>query len=128
MKRSPLQRRTRLRPRRSTPRRSPRVYDDAYRAWVRRQPCAARDLPGHRCDGPIEGDHAGRRGLGYKADDDTMIALCTRAHRERTDFAGLFRAWSQETMRSWLEAQIDHHRARYAAHLQRLEARRRTLT
>jgi len=110
----PLERRTRLRPRRATPRRSERVYDPAYRAWVRRQPCAARALPGHRCDGPIEGDHTGRRAMGRKADDATMIALCQLAHQQRDAFHGVFATFDHDAMRAWLDAQVADHQARYA--------------
>jgi hypothetical protein len=114
-RRGALARRTPLRRRRPTPRRSERVYDQDYRAWVRRQPCAARELEGHRCEGPIEGDHAGRRALGRKADDETMIALCQLGHQHRTGFHGCFGGFDQAAMRAWLERQIAAHRARYAA-------------
>lgn len=110
----PLERRTRLRSRRASPRRSSRVLDAAYRAWVRRQPCCARSLPGHRCDGPIEGDHAGRRGRGQKADDATMIALCQLAHQQRDAFHGPFRTFDHDSMRSWLDDQVAAHQERYA--------------
>lgn len=110
-----LQRRSPLRRRRPTPRRSERERDPAYRAWVRRQPCCARGLPGHRCEGPIEGDHAGRRALGRKADDSTMIALCQLGHQHRTAFHGAFRAFDHVSMRAWLEQQIEAHQARFAA-------------
>ena len=90
---APLKRGKRLRRRRETVRRSGRVRDTAFLAWVHTQRCMAAELlgPGHVCEGPIEADHAGARPLGRKADDATSIPLCLRAHRERTDFAGAFR-------------------------------------
>lgn len=72
--------------------------------WVKQQPCAARHLG--PCDGVIEADHAGRRGIGQKADDRTCIPLCTRHHRARTDWTGVFKTWTQTTMRAWLELEI----------------------
>lgn len=115
-------RRTRLRPRRATPRRSERVRDLAYLAWVHTQPCAARGVAGHRCDGPIEADHAGERPAGRKADDATCIPLCMLGHRQRTDFAGPFRAWDRETMRGFLAAAIASTAAAYQRHQAALAA------
>jgi hypothetical protein len=115
----PLERRTRMRQRRATPRRSERTRDPARRAWTRRQPCCARDVPGHRCYGRVEGDHAGERPVGRKADDDTMIALCQQGHVDRAGFAGAWREWDGDRMRLWLDEQIADHQRRYAVHLER---------
>lgn len=115
MKRSPLQRRTalarrsRLPARRATARRSERQHDSLYMDRVRRLlPCSAGDMLGDeaRCEGRIEADHAGRKVAGRKADDQTCIAMCSRHHRERHDFSGVFRGWSGDEMRAWLDAQI----------------------
>lgn len=111
MKRTPLQRRTPMRrtqqraPRQRTKYRSrPRETD--YMLGVKRLPCAALLVPGHRCTGPIEADHAGPRGIGRKAHDSTVIPLCQQAHRERTDFSGPFRGWDQAQMREFLAGRI----------------------
>lgn len=86
MKRSaPLQRRTRLRPRRATQRRSERVRDRAYMAWVRERPCVL--VGTGECAGRTEAHHAGGRPLGRKADDDTTIPLCRHHHARITDGA-----------------------------------------
>lgn len=72
MKRSPLRRR------RPTPRRASRVRDVDFMAWVKTLPCAAREVgldSAYLCVGEVEADHAGRRGLGQKADDTTTIPL-----------------------------------------------------
>lgn len=80
MKRSPLERKTRLRARRPTPRRSARVHDLAYLARVRQLPC-------HACgrSAPSEADHQGPRPFGRKADDVTAVPMCRECHQRRTD-------------------------------------------
>jgi len=77
-----------------------------YMLAVKSLPCAALIVPGHVCEGPIEADHAGPRGTGQKAHDGTCIPLCTRAHRERTDFSGAFKSWDQAMMRDFLFGRI----------------------
>jgi hypothetical protein len=64
---------------------------------------------GGKCSGPIEADHAGRRGLSRKADDRTCIAICRLHHRQRTDFSGPFKTWDQAQMRTFLEDAITWH-------------------
>lgn len=116
MKRTPLIRKTPMRRRarmaagaKSAYRLRPR--DFAYMAWVRRQPCCARDLGG--CSGRVEADHAGSRGLGRKADDDTCIPLCHAHHVQRGSFSGPFRTWDQVQMRGWLTSMVDVHQTRF---------------
>lgn len=82
---------------------------------VRGLACCARDLPGARCSGPIEADHAGLRPLGRKADDDTCIPLDRQCHRDRTDLTGPFRGWSRAQMRTWLDDQIANTRSAIGA-------------
>lgn len=115
-------RRTRLRSRRPTPRRSDRERDLAYLSWLHTQRCWAVGLEGHQCEGPIEADHMGVRPMGRKADDATAAPLCMLAHRQRTDFSGPFRSWDRAKMRGWLDAAIAHHQRRYAYHLAQLAA------
>lgn len=59
LRRTPLRRRSRMPAKRATPRRSERVIDRAFLAFVHTQPCCARELLGHACEGRIEADHAG---------------------------------------------------------------------
>lgn len=119
MKRSPLRRYTPLRSKSPRQRarakaRIARMYaKSAYRlrerafeymAAVKRLRCwAARTVPGHHCQGPIEADHAGRRPVGRKASDATVLPVCTLAHRQRTDHSGPFRSWTRPEMRQWLD-------------------------
>lgn len=110
VKRSPIPRKTplvrspmRRSGRKSKYKRRHRNWD--YMAFVRRQPCAARSLDG-ACDGRVQADHAGRRGMGQKADDRTCIPLCRRHHQCRGDFAGPFKGWNQDQMRQWLERMV----------------------
>ena len=85
-------------------RRRPR--DLEFMRWVRRQPCCARDFDPDRCNGRVEADHAGRRGLGTKADDRSCIPLCQQHHQARGSFSGPFWTWGQAQMRAWLVAMV----------------------
>lgn len=51
--------------------------------------------------------------MGQKADDRTCIPLCSKHHRERTDFSGLFKGWNQERMRGWLAESVVLYQKRY---------------
>lgn len=113
---APLRSRSRLPARRATPRRSARVRDAAYLAWVHTLTCAASGLNGHVCEGPIEADHVGPRPLGRKSDDADTIALCALAHRQRTDHCGPFRSFSREDMRAFVAESLAITRAAWAAH------------
>lgn len=76
--------------------------------WVKTRPCSVVAHPRAwmretMCGGPIEADHAGRRGLGQKAGDDTCIPLCSQHHRERTDHHGAFFLGTKAQLREWLD-------------------------
>lgn len=58
------------------------------------------------CEGVVEADHAGDRGLGQKSHDNTVIPLCTRHHRDRTDLTGFFSSFDRATMREWRHARV----------------------
>lgn len=110
MKRSPIKRTAMKRgTRRSSYAR--RERDMAFMGWVKLQPCLLADEGG--CEGVVEADHAGERGLGRKAPDDTCIPLCTGHHRHRTDYSGPFRGWTGVQMRAWLNDAIERTRARF---------------
>jgi hypothetical protein len=117
MKRTPLKRKTPLRREGSRGdtkyRRRPR--DLEYMKWVRRQPCCARNFATTPCEGRVQADHAGRRGMRQKADDRTCIPLCRRHHRERDNFHGAFKEWGHDRMRQWLDAMIVRHQLIYDA-------------
>ena len=100
MKRSPIRRKPRAE--RSAYANRPR--DFSYMGRVKSLACCALDLGG--CDGPIEADHAGRRGLSHKADDLTTIPLCRLHHRQRHDFSGPFKTWERDDMRAFLVGAI----------------------
>lgn len=59
------------------------VKDEAYRAWIRKQPCTTQRNPGcWRWDS--EAAHTrqdGQGGLGTKTDDATCLPLCGWCHR-----------------------------------------------
>ena len=72
-----------------------------YMLWVKRQPCLMRGVWG-TCEGPVEADHAGPRGVGRKAHDSTCIPLC-HYHHHASRFP---RSWPQPQRRAWLYAAI----------------------
>lgn len=94
--------------RRSTPRRSERVRDSAYLAWLHTRPCEVGEdrelqrLPGALCEGAIEADHVGRRPLGRKCDDREAISLCRRHHADRHALRGVWAGMSVPERRAWL--------------------------
>lgn len=80
----------------------------SFMLWVKTLPCCAStsfDVPGE-CDGVIEADHAGLRAYNRKAHDRTCIPLCTRHHRQRTDYRGIFEGFGAARMRAWLDDRI----------------------
>jgi len=76
---------------------SQRERETDYMLWVKTLPCCCSHLGA--CEGVVEADHAGARGLGMKASDWTCIPICTLHHRQRTDFSGPFKTWDQTMMR-----------------------------
>lgn len=118
MKRSPIKRTAMRRKSRST-KYSRRERDFEYMGWVKQQPCSMIIMPPlaphiTACSGGIEAHHAGVRGLGQKASDDTCIALCSRHHGELTDRRGTFAGWERGVVKSWELAAVSSHRTRYA--------------
>lgn len=102
MRRTPLKRRTRLRARSTSNSYRLRERHIDHMLLVKKLPCVALGLETGKCRGPIEADHAGRRGTGQKCDDRETIPLCSYHHRCRHGFAGPFKGWVQEQMREWL--------------------------
>lgn len=95
---------------------SDRPRDPAYMSWVRRQRCAvAVELrTPSQCGGPVEAHHAGERGFGKKAPDDTCIPLCMRHHREYHDVLGFFFLLTKAERRTMADEWVRRHRAMYA--------------
>jgi len=69
--------------------------------WVKTRPCLMLGVWG-TCEGAVEADHAGQRGVGRKAHDSTCIPLC-RYHHGASRFP---RSWPQAQRRAWLHAAI----------------------
>lgn len=101
---APIKRGKRPKARRSTPRRSGRVRDVPWMLAVKELPCRARRLSA--CDGPVEADHEGRRGLGQKCSDRETAPLCKLHHLQRETFSGPFSNWHHDEMRAWLDENI----------------------
>jgi hypothetical protein len=108
----PLKRRTWMRRRRTTRRRSGRVHDAAFLADVHTLPCLLQDVPDHECDGPVQADHAGKRPFGRKADDDTSIPLCPTGHHQRQTYSGWCAGLDKHGMRLVLVTAIAETRVR----------------
>lgn len=137
MKRTPLQRRTRLRPKRwgvrpRRPRRLDKPQSDPERlAWVREQLCAAwfppyetgEDAIGFtttvyaHCYGRTEACHEGRTpGMALKCPDAETMPMCSSHHRQWTDHTGIFKGWTKEQRRTWADERIAETTARYLSH------------
>lgn len=79
-------------------------------AWVRTLRCLCSGpglltVPG-ACSQVVEAHHAGRRGMGRKAHDDTAIPLCSLHHANWHANAGPFKGWTQAQLRTWAAAAI----------------------
>jgi hypothetical protein len=123
VKRSPLERKTRLRARRATPRRSARVHDLAFMARVRQLPCLVWTMlpdyalggryvaPASPCSGSMHAHHMGARGLGQKCSDLETVPFCERHHRDWHDCTGPFADKSKEWRLEFAKAAIEQTRA-----------------
>lgn len=94
--------------------------DDAYRAWVARQPCAmCGKAPPNQCH------HMTGSGLALRAHDHRSMPLCgphyeggrplQGCHRDLHSLSGRFQGWSREKLRQFQGAAIEECRARHAA-------------
>jgi hypothetical protein len=84
--------------------------------FVKQLPCLAEGLyVQHPCGGPTEANHAGRRGVGQKAHDETAIPLCTAHHRQWHDHRGPFRDWTAQRRRDWADGRIEETQAKWRA-------------
>jgi hypothetical protein len=89
--------------------------DPEYITWVRQQACLARLLPGYAepCVGAVQAHHAGKKGVGMRAHDDTAIPLCLRHHQNWHDANGVFKGWGKSQRSEWAESQIEAVRRRF---------------
>lgn len=101
---APLARKTRLKPRRSTPRRSSRVHDEPYLAAVRALPCISCSAPP-----PNDPHHAAtwKRGLGQRCDDTDAVPLCRLCHDQLHDLRGRFAGFTKEQRIEWSQLAIE---------------------
>lgn len=126
LKRSaPLRRGKPPKAKRATPRRSERVRDPEFLAWVRTQPCALRDFTDAAgpCRGRVEANHLGKRPYGRKADDTTAAPFCQAHHQDWTDGRGFFdaRRVSAEARRAYADQVIAFYRMRWDLRQQGVE-------
>lgn len=111
MKRSPLKRKTRIKPRSTTKKTRPRNVP--YMLWVKTLPCAAGYMDGHLCSGPIHAHRAGERpGIGMKAPDETCIPLCEHHHQAWHAAHRPFEALHHHQRRAWSDRIIAETRAK----------------
>ena len=127
MKRTALTRKVRLARtsgmpvRRSAPRRSSRLENPHYLAWLREQPCGVpfilKDAAGP-CGGPVDPEHKREGvGMGQRASDADAWACCRVHHDQRHDGRGVFATMTRADLRLFIRAQIAMCRAAYTVHL-----------
>ena len=93
-------------------RRSARVRDRDFLAYVHTVPCVlAGDHGPFPCSGRIEASHGWRRPLGRKDNDDTCVPLCFMHARQWDNDNGYFKGWTRDQRRDW----HDEHNARIKA-------------
>jgi hypothetical protein len=83
MKRSPLTRRSRIKPKKRSASEKSRIYGTDERiAWLKGRACLVSHRPDlHACMGAIECAHTENGGMGRKANAETTVPLCHAAHR-----------------------------------------------
>src|SRR5574342_234692 len=92
--------------------------DPDYLRQVRTLPCAA---PGCTTR-PVQAHHAGARGLGQKASDDTCIPLCERHHESWHSVRAPFDVMGRLGRRVWAATAIEATRAAVERQALALEA------
>lgn len=141
-RRTPLRRKVRPKPYRREPRRSGRVMDQAYLAWVHSLVCYVQIMRGRAlgealgkrtseeraariedlhatdwsCWGGLTADHVGRRPLGRKSDDRDAIPLCQKHHMARQTYRGLWKGCRADEMREWCDEAITWTRRMWEQH------------
>jgi hypothetical protein len=80
--------------------------DPRFASWIRTLPCAVVGLDPHGCQGTTQAYHAGPRGLGQKAHDNTCIPLCLSHHRAYHDYRWPFSTMPKAELRAWIDQQI----------------------
>lgn len=120
LRKTPLRRKTRLRPiGKGKYARRPRNHD--YMDFIRWCECILKYVDGASpCDGRMEADHAGARGgapdagpAQRKTDDTTCIPACHGHHGERTDSRGYYKGWGAAKMRAFCDEKIHFYRNLY---------------
>ncbi len=81
-------------------------------AWVHTLRC--RMWMQDPCEGRIHAHHAGVRGLGQKAPDNTCIPLCEKHHRAWHDVRSPFDEMGRRGRQEWRDAQIEWTQAQWA--------------
>jgi hypothetical protein len=120
---SPLKSKSRLKPRRATPRRSSRVVDDSYRERVRSLQCTVltflpqlteRDIV-EGCKGPSHAHHMrilSMAGMGNIPNDDLCVNFCERHHDNWHTLSGPFAGTSKEWRYAFALAAVQLTRSR----------------
>lgn len=94
-------------------------------AFTRTQPCVLAgtsyrgkrgdEIHVHVCEGRIEANHAGPRGLSQKSHDDECFPMCSGGHRDWTDYRGQFdpSIQSSEERHDFAAREVAANRQRY---------------
>lgn len=79
-----------------------RVRNKQHLAAVHSLPCLATSVdPSHKCEGKIDAAHLGNRAQNRKANDDTSVSLCHKAHMQLHSLSGPFKHFTKEQRRAW---------------------------
>lgn len=120
-RRTPLRRGGSLKAHRATERRSSRVSNPHYLAWLRAQRCGVAVAFGEQagpCWGPIDPEHKREGvGMGQRASDADAWACCRLHHEQRHDGRGVFAAMTRDQLREFIRLQISMFLTAYTAHL-----------
>jgi hypothetical protein len=80
LKRSGITRRTRIKWRRTIPRRVSVLRDQKYKDWLKERNCILKSF--WSCEGPIDPAHTVGNGRGSKGPDSSCVPLCRKHHDE----------------------------------------------
>lgn len=94
----------------------PERRDDAYKAWIRAQPCCAptsEAYPEPCTDWPCDPNHQHGDGKSIKTHDHTCIPLSRICHDGYEAKNGRFKGFTKQQTRDWHAAQAERLRALY---------------
>jgi hypothetical protein len=84
--------------------------EKVFKSWIHDQPCAARHVRGHVCEGRIEQSHerslAKGSGTGVKLNNFESWAFCWQAARDWDNNVGIFNRWPKAKRLAYSAARV----------------------